>query len=214
MAVSPLRPALQSESVALIRRLFADHVRRHLVAYSFAGLLMTISAAATGLSAYLLKPVLDHMVETNGFETLKYLALAIAGLFLARGLATYGYLVLLARTGNHIVAQVQAELFDHLLGQPMAFFQDRHSSEFVSRLAVAATAIRDTLQVIIVSAGRDALTLAGLILVMIIQDARMAAIALALMPIGAYGLSRLIHNVRTLARSSFDGTAHILEIMQ
>jgi ABC-type multidrug transport system fused ATPase/permease subunit len=206
--------AFSGESIGIIRRLFADQGRRHIGAYLLAGLLMAAAAAATGLSAYLLKPVLDHMVEKNGFGALELLSLAIAGLFLVRGLATYCYLVLLARTGNHIVARVQAELFDHLLNQNMAFFQDRHSSEFVTRIGVAAAGIRDTLQVIIISAGRDVLTLAGLVIVMFIQDARMSVIALTLMPIGAYGLSRLVKSVRALARSSFDGTAQILEIVQ
>ena len=212
-ALSPGQP-FRGDSIAIIRRLFADHGRRHIGAYLLAALLMAASAAATALSAYLLKPVLDHMVEKNGFRALELLSLAIAGLFLVRGLATYCYLVLLARTGNRIVASVQTKLFDRLLNQNMAFFQDRHSSEFTTRAGVAAAGIRDTLQVIIMSAGRDLLTLAGLVIVMFIQDARMSVIALALMPLGAYGLSRLVKSVRALARSSFDGTAQILEIMQ
>jgi ATP-binding cassette subfamily B protein len=211
--LSPGQP-FRGDSIAIIRRLFADHGRRHIGAYLLAALLMAASAAATGLSAYLLKPVFDHMVEKNGFRALELLSLAIAGLFLVRGLATYCYLVLLARTGNRIVASVQTKLFDRLLNQNMAFFQDRHSSEFTTRAGVAAAGIRDTLQVIIMSAGRDLLTLAGLVIVMFIQDARMSVIALALMPLGAYGLSRLVKSVRALARSSFDGTAQILEIMQ
>ncbi len=175
---------------------------------------MAASAAATALSAYLLKPVLDHMVKANGLSALELLSLSIAGLFLVRGLATYCYLVLLARTGNRIVADVQAKLFDHLLTQDMAFFQDRHSGEFMAKIAIAAASIRDTLQLLIVSAGRDVLTLGGLIVVMFIQDAKMSLIAIALMPLGAYGLSRLIKTVRMLARRSFDGSAQILEIMQ
>lgn len=206
--------ALRGETIGMIRRLFADHGRQHIGAYLLAGLLMAAAAAATGLSAYLLKPVLDHMVESNGLRALELLSLAIAGLFLVRGLATYCYLVLLARTGNRIVAHVQAELFDHLVKQNMAFFRDRHSSEFTTRAGVAAAGIRDTLQVIIMSAGRDVLTLAGLVIVMFIQDPLMLVIALALMPVGAYWLSRLIGSVRALARSSFDGTAQILAIMQ
>jgi ABC-type multidrug transport system fused ATPase/permease subunit len=214
MASLPFAQAFRGETIAMIRRLFADHGRAHFGAYLVSGILMAVSAAATGLSAYLLKPVLDHMVETNGLSALEILSLVIAGLFFVRGLATYGYLVLLARTGNRIVAQVQTELFDHLLDQNMAFFQDRHSSEFSSRIGVAAACIRDTLQVIVISAGRDVLTLLGLIVVMFIQDPLMAVTALTLMPIGAYGLSRLIKSVRTLARCSFDGTTQILEIMQ
>jgi ATP-binding cassette subfamily B protein len=206
--------ALRSESIATITRLIADHGRKHIGSYVLAALLMAASAAATALSAYLLKPVLDHMVEANGLAALELLSVSIAGLFLVRGLATYGYLVLLARTGNRIVADVQTKIFDHLLMQDMAFFQDRHSGEFMSKLAIAAASIRDTLQLLVVSAGRDILTLSGLLVVMFVQDSRMSLIAIALMPLGAYGLSRLVKSVRMLARRSFDGSAQILEIMQ
>ncbi|HEY5226483.1 MAG TPA: ABC transporter transmembrane domain-containing protein, partial [Methylovirgula sp.] len=209
-----LATAATPESRAIIFRLLADHGRQHIGAYILSVLLMAISAAATALSAYLLKPVLDHMVKANGLSTLELLSLFIAGLFLVRGLATYCYLVLLARTGNRVVADVQAQLFDHLLMQDMSFFQDRHSGEFMARLAIAAASIRDTLQLLIVSAGRDILTLGGLIIVMFVQDAGMSLIAIALMPIGAYGLSRLVKSVRMLARRSFDGSTQILEIMQ
>ncbi len=214
MAASRHLSALSGDSLGMIRRLFADHGRLHLGAYLGALALMGLAALATALSAYLLKPVLNHMVEAGGFTTLKFLSLYIAGLFVVRGAATYGYLVLLARTGNRIVASIQTRLFDHLLVQNMAFFQDRYSTEFMSRLAIAATSIRDTLQLLITSAGRDLLTLLGLISVMVIQDPLMSVIALSLMPVGGYGLASLIKSVRLLARRSFDGTAQILEIMQ
>ena len=214
MAASRHISAFRGDSLGMIRRLFVDHGRMHLGAYLTALLLMAIAALATAVSAYLLKPVLNHMVEVGGFATLKYLSLFIAGLFVVRGAATYSYLVLLARTGNRIVASVQTRLFDHLLVQNMAYFQDRHSAEFMSRLAIAATSIRDTLQLLITSAGRDLLTLLGLVGVMIVQDPLMSLIALSLMPIGGYGLASLIKNVRLLARRSFDGSAQILEIMQ
>jgi ATP-binding cassette, subfamily B, bacterial MsbA len=206
--------AVKPQSSAVILRLLADHGRQHVGAYALAALLMAVAAGATALSAFLLKPVLDHMVEANGLRELELLSLSIAGLFLVRGLATYCYLVLLARTGNRVVADVQAQLFDHLLMQDMSYFQDRHSGEFMARLAIAAAGIRDTLQLLIVSAGRDILTLGGLLVVMFVQDSRMSVIAIVLMPIGAYGLSRLIKTVRMLARRSFDGSAQILEIMQ
>jgi ATP-binding cassette, subfamily B, bacterial MsbA len=214
MAASRHFSALSSDSLGMVRRVFVDHGRPHMGAYFAALVLMAVAALATALSAYLLKPVLNHMVEVGGFATLKFLSLYIAALFVVRGGATYAYLVLLARTGNRIVASIQTQLFDRLLVQNMAFFQDRYSSEFMSRLAIAATSIRDTLQLLITSAGRDLLTLLGLIGVMIIQDPLMSVIALSLMPVGGYALASLIKSVRLLARRSFDGTAQILEIMQ
>jgi ATP-binding cassette subfamily B protein len=144
---------------------------------------------------------------------LKLLSLVIAGLFLLRGCATYGYLVLLARTGNAIVAKVQMRLFEHLITQDLRHLQINHSGEFLTRLSIAANGVRETLQVLITSAGRDILTLLGLITVMIVQDPALSLIALALMPVGTYGLGRLIRRVRTFARRSFDGTAKIIFAM-
>jgi ATP-binding cassette subfamily B protein len=210
-----MRPAaLPGESLALIKRLFADHARQHVSAYLTSVLLMAVAAAATAISAFLLKPVLNQMSAADGFASLKWLSLAIAGLFLLRGCATYGYLVLLARTGNSIVAQVQMRLFEHLIFQDLRRLQENHSGEFLTRLAVAANGVRETLQVLITSAGRDILTLAGLVIVMIVQDPALSVIALALMPIGAYWLGRLIRRVRSYARRSFDGTAKIMFAMQ
>ncbi len=206
--------ALSSESLAMIRRLFADHAREHSAAYSISVFLMAIAAAATALSAFLLKPVLNHMTQADSFASLKLLSLSIACLFILRGLATYGYLVLLARTGNAIVAKVQIQLFAHLITQDLRRLQSRHSGEFLTRLSVAANGVRETLQVLITSAGRDILTLLGLVVVMIVQDAALSLIAIALMPVGAYGLGRMIRRVRTFARRSFDGTAKVIFAMQ
>ncbi len=206
--------AFSSESLAMIKRLFADHARQHSAAYLISILLMATAAAATAFSAFLLKPVLNHMTEPGGFASLKLLSLAIASLFMLRGFATYGYLVLLARTGNAIVADVQMRLFAHLIHQDLRRLQINHSGEFLTRLSVAANGVRETLQVLITSAGRDILTLLGLVIVMIVQDPALSLIALALMPIGAYWLGRLIQRVRTFARRSFDGTAKIIFAMQ
>jgi ABC-type multidrug transport system fused ATPase/permease subunit len=206
--------ASSNESLAMIGRLFADHARAHVAAYLVSVLLMAVAAAATALSAFLLKPVLNYMSAPGGFSELKLLSLAIAGLFLLRGAATYGYLVLLARTGNRIVAGVQTRLFAHLIYQDLRFLQNNRSGDFLARLSIAANGIRDTLQVLITSAGRDALTLFGLVIVMIVQDPALSLVALALMPVGAYWLGRLIQRVRTFARRSFDGTAKIMFAMQ
>ena len=201
-------------ALPLLRRLFAEHGRPHIRSYIVAGLLMGIGAATTALSAWLLKPILNHMVDADGFKTLRLLAWGVVGLFALRGLVTWGYQVMLSRTGNRIVAGVQRRLYEHLLRQDMSFFQDRHSTEFMTRLSIAAGGVRDTLQTLITSAGRDILTLVGLIIVMIIQDPIMALIALSIMPVGGFLLSKLIQRVRKSARRSYDGSARILETMQ
>jgi ATP-binding cassette subfamily B protein len=66
----------------------------------------------------------------------------------------------------------------------------------------------------ITSLGRDTLTTVGLIVVMVIEDPRMAAIALAVLPVAVFGIGRLIRQVRKWARRSYDGSTRILQVMQ
>ncbi len=214
MKVKLVPAAVDLGTLAMIRRLFSEHGQLHVRAYVLAAFLMAIGAGCTATTAWLLKPVLNHMVEGEGFKSLRTISFIVAGLFVLRGLSTYLYLLVLSRTGNRIVAAVQTRLFNHLIQQDMRFYQDRHSSEFMTRLALAANGIRDTLQVLVTSTGRDVLTLIGLIGVMILQDPMMSLIALSGLPIATLLLARVIKRVREFARRSFDGSTRIMQTMQ
>ena len=99
---------------------------------------------------------------------MRTLAFEVLGLFVLRGAATFGSMVILSRVGNRIVATAQRRVFDRLLDQNLIFFQDRHSSEFIARLALAANGVRDCLQVLVQGVARDTLTVVGMAAVMIV----------------------------------------------
>ena len=205
-------------SFPLIRRLMAEHARAHAGSYAAALALMAVSAAASVGSVALLRPVVNGMTgmnvaEPGAFKMLRNLAIAVAVLYVIRGLATCGQLILMSRAGNRIVAALQQRVYDHLLHQPVRFFSDRHSSELMARLAMAANGARDAVQFVINSAGRDVLTVIGLAGVMVYNDPLMSLIALSIAPIGVLMLSRLMKKVRRAARRSFDGSAEIMKHM-
>ncbi len=208
----------EGRSLPLIRRLMAEHARAHAGPYALALVLMAVSAAASVGSVALLRPVVNGMTgmtvaEPGAFKMLRNLAVAVAVLYVVRGLATCGQLILMSRAGNRIVASLQRRVYDHLLHQPVRFFADRHSSELMARLAMAANGARDAVQFVINSAGRDVLTVVGLAGVMVYNDPLMALIALSIAPVGVLMLSRLMKRVRRAARRSFDGSADIMKHM-
>ncbi len=205
-------------SMPLIRRLLSEHARAHMGSYALALGLMALSAGASVVSVALLRPVVNGMTTLNvaepgAFIQLRNLAIAVAVLYVIRGLATCGQLILMSRAGNRIVATLQKKVYDHLLHQPVRFFADRHSSELMARLAMAANGARDVVQFIMASAGRDVLTVIGLVAVMIYNDPLMALLALSVAPVGVLMLSRLMKRVRRAARRSFDGSAEIMQHM-
>jgi ATP-binding cassette subfamily B protein len=198
---------------AMLWRLLRDYGFEHKWAYLGGAFMLAAGAGTTALSAALLRPVLNGMATAARFAEMRILAFAVLGLFIVRGLSTYGALVILSRTGNRIVASVQARVFDHLLRQNLVYFQDRHSSEFIARLSLAANGIRDALQVIVQSLARDILSLAGLIAVMFWRDPLIASAALTALPIAALILGRFIRRVRAFAKRSFDGSTQIMQTM-
>ncbi len=198
---------------AMLSRLLRDYGAEHKLAYAASALMLAVGAGTTALAAALLRPVLNGMATAQRFSEMRILAFAVLGLFVLRGLATYGALVVLSRTGNRIIATVQRRVFDHLLRQNMLYFQDRHSSEFVARLALAANGVRDSLQVLVQGLARDMLSVAGLIAVMIWRDPLIAILALSVLPIAALILGRVIRRVRAFAKRSFDGSTQIMQTM-
>ncbi|MDP4595136.1 MAG: ABC transporter ATP-binding protein/permease [Beijerinckiaceae bacterium] len=201
-------------SFGILRRLVREHGQEHASAYIGAAVLLMLAAGATAWSAYLLKPVVNGMVAGTDFKQLRALAWLVAGLFTARGIVTFLSVLILARTGNRIVANVQRRLFDHLAGQDMQFFHENRSSDFMTRLSFAAASVRATLQSLIMGFSRDFLTLVGLVVVMFLHDPLLAGMSLLALPVGGFVLSQLIGRIRKSARRTYDGTGSIMQILQ
>jgi subfamily B ATP-binding cassette protein MsbA len=200
-------------AVAVLSRLLRDFGLEHKWSYVAGAAMLAIGAGTTALAAGLLRPTLNGMATAARFPEMRFLAFAVLGLFVLRGLATYGALVLLSRTGNRIVATVQTRVFDHLLRQNMLYFQDRHSSEFIARLSLAANGVRDSLQVLVQGLARDVLSVVGLVAVMFWRDPLIAFLALCTLPVAALFLGRVIRGVRAFAKRSFDGSTQIIQTM-
>jgi ATP-binding cassette subfamily B protein len=187
--------------------------REHLLGYALAGAFLGLIALSNVSVAWLLRPVLNGMVSAEKLAQMRFLALEALALFVLRGAATYGSLVVLSRIGNGIVASAQRRVFERLLHQNIAYFQDRHSSEFIARLAFAANGVRDCLQLVIQGFARDLVSVSGLVVVMIARDPLMALGALMALPIAALFVSRILRRVREFAKRSFEGSTQIVQTM-
>jgi ATP-binding cassette subfamily B protein len=200
-------------SLPVLWRLLRDFGREHVRAYLFAALLLALISFSNVSVAWLLRPVLNGMTRADELGPMRWLALEAVLLFALRGAATYGSQVVLSRIGNRIVATAQRRVFDRLLSQNIGYFQDRHSSEFVSRLAFAANGVRDCLQLVVQGCARDLVSVAGLLFVMLERDPAMATGALCVLPIATLVISRILKRVRRFSKRSFDGATLIVQTM-
>src|SRR3984957_4037533 len=205
--------ATRTPSGNLLLRLLRDFGRAHVLGYLLAAIFLGVIALSNVSVAWLLRPALNGMVSAEKLGQMRFLAFEALALFVMRGVATYGSLVVLSRIGNRIVATAQRRGFERLLNQNIAYFQDRHSSEFIARLAFAANGVRDALQLVIQGFARDLVTVTGLLFVMVARDPKMALGALLALPVAAFFVSRILRRVREFARRSFEGSTQIVQTM-
>jgi len=198
----------------LIRRLVTEqgaaHWRRYLLAFA----LMAVSAGATAGSAYILGQVINKAYVEKDVRGIAILSGVTVLIFMLKGAATYGHQVILSKISNAILANNQRRLFAKLMRESVAFFSERHSSEFLARLTSGANSVTQVLNLLINALGRDLLLLIGLVGVMLMQDPYMALLGFAVAPPAMLVLRKLVKRIKGLAHNQFTGTADILETMQ
>src|SRR5271156_3687322 len=163
-------PADEYSTYALVRRLLVDEALGHWPRYAMAFGLMAIAAAATALTAYLLGSMTNEAYVNRNYHAIDVIGLIAMVIFVVKGFATYGSVVILSCICNRIIADNQRRMFYKLFQQDIGFFSDRHSSEFIARLTTGANAVSQVINLLITAVGRDLMSLIGLSIVMIIQD--------------------------------------------
>ncbi len=199
---------------ALIRRLLTEQGLVHWRKYAVAFVLMALSAACTALSAYLIGDVINQAYVNKNLPGIVLLGGITAALFAVKGIATYGHSVLLSHIGNRIVANNQRAVFAKLLNEGLSFFSDRHSTEFIARLSTGAASATQVINLLVISFGRDLLSLIGLVTVMVVQDPLMSFFAFVVAPPAFLVLRKLVRRVYSIARTQFHGGTRILETLQ
>src|SRR5258707_2160619 len=198
----------------LIRRLVMEqgavYLRRYLLAFA----LMAVSAATTAGSAYLLGEVINQAYVDKNVRGIAILSGITVLIFILKGAATYGHQVILSKISNAILANNQRRLFAKLMSESVAFFSERHSSEFLARLTSGANSVTQVLNLLINAVGRDLLSLIALVIVMLMQDPYMALLGFLVAPPAMLVLRKLVKRIKGLAHNQFTVTADIMETMQ
>ena len=120
----------------------------------------------------------------------------------------------LSRIANSIVADVQTRIFDQMLRMKVSYYGHSHSSEFMARQAFIAQSASGALNLLITTLSRDALTIVGLVVVMVSQDPLLSLLALMFVPLAAFGVRKIGLRVRGIMASEFQGAMQMMESLQ
>lgn len=198
----------------LIKRLVTEQGRVYWRRYVVVFVLMAIGSAASAGSAYLFGKVINEAYVYRNVSGIMTLSAIVICLFTAKGIATYWQAVILSRISNAILANNQRKLFAKLMQESVGFFSQSHSSDHLNRLVVGAASITQILSLLITTAGRDLLTLIGLVIVMVTQDPLMSLLSLVIAPPMFLFVRKLVRLIRQIASGQFTSGAFIMEAVQ
>ncbi|HEY1865283.1 MAG TPA: ABC transporter ATP-binding protein [Roseiarcus sp.] len=205
---------LSSPSNATLRRLLTDQGSKHWKGYLFAFAMMGLIALTTSLSAWIIGQIINEVFVGRRLAAVWEITAAIVVIYTVKGLATYGQQVVLSRIGNSIVADVQRRIFDQMLKMEVAYYSRKHSSEFIARQAFIAQSATSVLNLLITTLSRDALTIVGLVIVMVSQDPLLSVFALMFVPFAVFGVRKIGVRVRKIMASEFQGAMQLMESLQ
>ena len=172
--------------------------RPHWLKFLLATLCMGIVGAATGASAFLVKPAIDNVFLKRDIVALKWIPFAVMVVFLLKSLGNYGQTVLMSFIGQRVVTDLRNRLYRHIQLQPLSFFTKNPTGTLMSRLTNDVTLVQGAVSEAVTSIFKDSFSLISLIFVIFYQDWKMAIIAFLVFPVAIYPVAVLGRKMRQI----------------
>lgn len=196
-----------------MRRILRQYVRPYVGTLAIAIVLMMISAAMTGAMAKLMEPIIDKIFTQQRRDMLFPVAGMVLLVFVVRGLASYGHTVMMNRMAQRCIADMQRDMFAHLVYADLAFFHGQQSGMLLSRFVSDVNHIRAALNQSLTGLGKNVFTLLFLVGVMVYQDWKMTLVSIFAFPAAAYFVARLGKKLRKVSTSTQVETGQLTSML-
>lgn len=195
-------------------RLIRESVRPYTGWIAGAVLFMLVVSATTGLSAWLMQPVVDDIFIAKSESALWWISFAVIATFAVKGVANYAQTTMISRVGLKIIADTQNRLYAHLARMDLGFFHDNPTGTLISRFTVDIAMMRNVVSNALTSLGKDLMSLIALVGVMFYQNWELAAISLFVFPVAILPISRLGRRIRKVTANTQAETGLFMTLLE
>ena len=122
-----------------------DYLRRHRVLLVLVGILAAVSASANLLGTYMIKPIVNQVVQAGSRAGLIAGVATAAAIYAAGALSTLGYTQLMVRAAQKILRDIRRDLFVHLQTLPLGFFDTNRKGDLMRLFTNDVDTISDAL---------------------------------------------------------------------
>lgn len=178
----------------LLKRLLS-YAKPHAPSLALCLFLVALSSVAGLALPYLVKIAIDDIITPamalepalRGAYAPKLIWLAAGFLvvLVARFGITYGEAVLLQKTGQSIIKTIRQEVFDHLQGMSLSFFDRHPAGRLVTRVTNDTEALNEMYTSVLVNLFKDLVLIVGVAVVMLRLHAGLAMLVFTVTPLVA-----------------------------
>lgn len=176
--------------------------KKYYILLSLAMLCMLVAGVLQSAQALLVKPILDDIFLGKNPNALKWIPLAVIGIFLIKGASNYGQTIMMNYIGLRIVANLRNKLYEQIQRQSLAFFTQHPTGILMSRITNDVASIQAASSEAVTSLIKDTVTLISLIGVVFYTDWKLAIVATIVFPLAIYPISTLGKKMRKVATST------------
>ena len=205
-------PNQEITSLALYKRVMG-YLRPHWKVFLLSIMTMTIAAATEPLFARLMKPLIDGGFVDRDPAAIIWTPLAIVGLFLLRGVASFINEYASSWLSGKLVQQLREEMFDRMLRLPVNYYDQHPSGRILSRIAFDVSQVSEAGFNVITVTVKDGVTVVGLLALLLYTDWKLTLICLAVMPVVAWCVRFVSRRLRGLSRKNQHDMAQLTQVL-
>jgi len=174
-----------------------------------------ISASVLQLAQpYLMKIAIDRYINAGDMAGVNRIAMAFFVILIASFLLEYAQTWLLQMTGQRIMYDIRLQVYRHLQAIDLQFYDRNPVGRLMTRVTTDVDVINDMFTSGVVSVFGDIFTLAGIMIVLVTMDWRLAIVAFLVLPLIALVTQWFRRNVRESYRTVRAWIARINAFLQ
>ncbi len=169
------------------------------------------AATETGLAA-MMQPLIDGSFVEKDPYTIKWVPLALIGLFIIRGISSFFTIYGMGWIARNIIESLRGQMFARLLVLPASFYDQTTSGKLMSKLLYDVEQVANATTDAILTLIRDTLTIIGLLAWMIYINGLLSLIILTTVPLIAllvYKVSSRFRKISKIIQDSMGDVGHI-----
>ncbi len=166
-------------------------------------ILMMLTAVLTAASVYVLKPVIDKIFanpdQQEALRWIKILPIAIVLIFVLKGFVGYAQKYTIDWVGNKIILNMRKQLYDHITGLSLRFFNNQKIGVLISRITNDVSMVQGAMSNVLGNIIGSVITIICLVVMLFYLNWQFALLTIIVFPLAVYPITKFGKKIKSSA---------------